>query len=648
VPSGVAGLEKENSMNVTKPFALVAALALVVAGCASKDEKVCSDFCGAGAACVSGQCVALSQDCDPACSSNEACLMTGGTATCVAVCGDAQVWNPTTQKCDLQIAMDHSRYFGGFSDTELTNGPAVTAQCLNCHAIEAGQMAGSAHFKWLGPTPLLAGHESGTAEAGKKNLINNFCIAVASNETRCTQCHAGYGDAAGAGTPGYDMTQLGRVDCLICHANLSTGYVKATANWGAADAAGNATTCGTCAATEVCWNDGATTACVPKTSRFKAAAQSVGRPARTNCGTCHFYAGGGDNVKMGDLASSLKTPTMAVDVHMGSDGGNLVCVDCHATAQHRIFGAGVSVAVSEGRTACTDCHDATAATFTAITTHRASHLAKLACQTCHIPTFSRQLRTKVRWEWQLAGYKDCKFPVSAADEVAWGDLDTDGNGFADALTCAAISASPSASWTGADGKHYEYDWRKGVFRKEDLVHPVYKYADGKGTHLTVTDSFVESGTPADPVIIAAPTATSTTVGAKIAPFKEMAGTQAAMVDKSFLIVPYLYPMNDSTGTKVPGALWDGPTLLATGETPTTLQAKWTTLLTVGARKAGQIGASASIDASAWGWLETRMYMNINHEVGPKADALGKAGCADCHGSSPVVPICTMPGVTCTW
>ena len=137
---------------------------------------------------------------------------------------------------------------------------------------------------------------------------------------------------------------------------------------------------------------------------------------------------------------------------------------------------------------------------------------------------------------------------------------------------------------------------------------------------------------------------SATAGAKIAPFKEMAGSQPGMADGSFLIVPYLYPMNDSTGTKVPGALWDGPTLLATGETPTTLQAKWNTLLTVGARKGGQIGAAATLDTAAWSWVETRMYMNINHEVAPKADAIGT--CTDCHGSSPVVPVCSLPGVTC--
>jgi len=662
-------------MNSLKLLALGAAMALALGGCAGEDEKVCTDFCGAGAACVGNTCQAVLY-CEPTCGTGEACqdgacvatlesacaggcaadqtcVTGGGTAACVDVCGSNQLWNAATQQCELQIAMDHTRYFGGFSDTELTSGPAVTTQCLNCHSIDATQMAGSAHFKWLGATPLLAGHEAETAAVGKKNLINNFCVAVASNETRCTQCHAGYGDSAGAGTPGYDMAGLDRVDCLICHASLSTGYIKATANWGAADVTSTATGCSGCTTTQVCADEGAGPVCVEKSVQLpkalKAAAQSVGRPSRANCGWCHFNAGGGDNVKMGDMASSLRTPTMAVDVHMGSDGGDMTCVDCHVTAQHRIFGTGASVAVSEGRTQCTDCHGGAGDdVFAAVSTHTAAHLGKLACQTCHIPAFSRQLRTKMRWDWRLAGYKDCKFPVTAAEELLWGDIDANDDGVADALTCALPSASPSASWTGADGEHYEYDWRKGVFRKEDTVVPVYKYTDAKMAHLTTADGFTQVGSAADPVIINAPTATSATAGAKIAPFKEMAGTQPGMADGSFLIVPYLYPMNDATGTKVPGALWDGATLLAAGETVATLQPKWNTLLTAGARKGGQIGAADTLDTADWSWVETRMYMSINHEVAPKTSALGAAACNTCHGGSPALPICSMPGVNCTW
>ncbi len=38
-------------------------------------------------------------------------------------------------------------------------------------------------------------------------------------------------------------------------------------------------------------------------------------PDRTNCGSCHFNGGGGNNVKHGDLDESLYNPTETTDVH---------------------------------------------------------------------------------------------------------------------------------------------------------------------------------------------------------------------------------------------------------------------------------------------------------------------------------------------
>ena len=49
-------------------------------------------------------------------------------------------------------------------------------------------------------------------------------------------------------------------------------------------------------------------------------AQSVEMPSRANFGCCHFYGGGGDNVKHGDLSSVLFDPPKDVDVHMSADG----------------------------------------------------------------------------------------------------------------------------------------------------------------------------------------------------------------------------------------------------------------------------------------------------------------------------------------
>jgi hypothetical protein len=624
-------------MNVTKHFALAAAaMMLVLAGCPSEDEKVCSDFCGAGSACVGGQCVALSQDCDPACEANEACLMQDGTAACVEVCGDAQVWNAETNTCDLQIAMDHARYFNGFSDTELANGPAVTAECIKCHSIDAAQMAGSAHFKWLGPTTLV----DGDAALGKKNNINNFCIGVASNEKRCTQCHAGYGDDTNWTTSGatYDYTgdlALQRVDCLICHADIkATGYGKITNNWGAAEMQTSATCSPACSgATPICVDPGTGPVCVAKDTpkMLKAAAKSVGTPDRLNCGFCHFYAGGADNVKMGDLGSPLKAPTMALDVHMGSTatgGQGLVCVDCHVTQQHRIFGAGVSIGVDEGRTACTDCH--VAADHPAVLTfatddptkaaQTAKHLAAIACQTCHVPTFSRGRPTKMDWDWSTAGVKE-----------------------------ASVGAIVYTMASGATVTLNTYDWMKGTFVWQPDVTPAYRWADGKGSHMTTADAFTAVGDDEDPIVLAAPTATSATVGAKISPFKEMKATQPALADKSHVLVPKLFG---------PGGFWflgaDGvsctnpadvtPDKVPCNATAEQLQAVWNDVLARGAIAAGQLPAASTLADADWFWAKTRMYMNINHEVAPKATALGAgSSCTACHSNSSSIPFCELYG-----
>lgn len=635
-------------MNVTKHFALAAAaMMLVLAGCPSEDEKVCSDFCGEGAACVGGSCQAI-LFCEPDCGTGEACqdgscvatlesACTGGCATgqicvtsgaaaaCVDACGDGMAWNSTLESCELVTTEVHAAYFSAFGDTALANGPAVTAECIKCHEADAAQMAGAAHFKWVGPSTLV----DGDAAVGKKNNVNNFCIAVASNEKRCTQCHAGYGDDTNKAAYNYtgDLA-LARVDCLICHANLATsGYAKAAATWGGADVVSTATGCSpACTTTQVCVDEGAGPACVAKATQLpkalKAAAKSVGTPDRLNCGFCHFYAGGADNVKMGDLGSPLKAPTMALDVHMGSTttgGQGMVCVDCHVTVEHKIFGAGVSVGVDEGRTACTTCHDTAATAFTAITSHRASHLAAIACQTCHIPTFSRGRPTKMDWDWSTAGHKDWSTGATVYD------MATDG--------VANVTLNT-------------YDWMKGNFVWQPDVTPAYRWSDDKGSHMTILDAFTAAGTDVDPIVLAAPTATAATAGAKITPFKEMRATQAAMTNQAFVIVPHLFG---------PDGFWDAgdatlipprPAKIAATMTDAELQVVWNDVLADGAFKALQpTGLAAEVDLADgdWFWAKTRMYMNINHEVAPSTTAIGAAGCADCHSATPKLPFCEIYG-----
>jgi hypothetical protein len=93
------------------------------------------------------------------------------------------------------------------------------------------------------------------------------------------------------------------VDCLVCHEQTGT-YKKFPTMAGYP-------------VTNATMFEGKTEFLPPD---YNAVAQSVGRPGRTNCGTCHFYGGGGDAVKHGDLDSSMAMPNKQLDVHMGTDG----------------------------------------------------------------------------------------------------------------------------------------------------------------------------------------------------------------------------------------------------------------------------------------------------------------------------------------
>jgi hypothetical protein len=68
-------------------------------------------------------------------------------------------------------------------------------------------------------------------------------------------------------------------------------------------------------------------------------ARKVGKTSRDTCGTCHFFGGGGDGVKHGDMDSSLAAPDKELDVHMDATGSDFTCGICQSTAAHDIPGS---------------------------------------------------------------------------------------------------------------------------------------------------------------------------------------------------------------------------------------------------------------------------------------------------------------------
>ena len=374
-------------------------------------------------------------------------------------------------------------------------------------------------------------------------------MAVASNEGRCTQCHIGYGWKSD--TPASYFDNVNNIDCLICHDTTGTYRKHPTANGGGGPAA--------------LVVNGKTVLAEP--ADLTKVAYNVGKPTRANCGLCHFYSGGSDNVKHGDLSSDLIDPTEEEDVHMG--GVDFTCQDCHTESNHKIAGT-TALHGHEGEAACTDCHDADESHAgddeeVALVLNR--HSKRVACQTCHIPTFSRTQATTVEWYWDEAGEDRTDIPLQHGKST--------------------------------------YSKKKGRFVWAKNVTPTYLWYNGKWEHMVVNanDTYTEAGTVADPVVIAAPTATIADDDAKIYPFKKLIGRQPADTTNNRLVVPHLF------GT--------GP-----GPNPYWAKFDWGLAIEEGTTFAGQPYSGD------YGFVNTVNYLSLHHEVAPKESALK---CEDCHG-----------------
>ncbi|HSE14382.1 MAG TPA: tetrathionate reductase family octaheme c-type cytochrome [Candidatus Deferrimicrobium sp.] len=356
------------------------------------------------------------------------------------------------------FAGNHAAYVG---DGPFKNGPEVTRKCMECHERETRDFMKTVHWTWSSEQ-VVNGKK---IELGKKNALNNFCIGLPSNWPRCTSCHAGYGWK----NADFDFTKAENVDCLSCHDTTGT-YRKFPAGAGHPVYEGE-------------------TREFPKGKPWPPVdlvkvARSVGAPTRTSCGACHFYGGGGDHIKHGDLDSSMTNPTPEIDVHMGG-ARKMVCQDCHKSKDHSLKGQAVSVSVGSGPRAmgCADCHKADGHGNAALN----RHAKKVACQACHIPTFAKERPTKMWWDWSTAG-KDVKPEDVPKDRYG----------------------------------EKTYDRMKGDFRWEKDVVPSYFWYNGSIDRYLAGDRIDPSGV----VRLSAAKGNRGDGHARIFPFKLMRGRQA--------------------------------------------------------------------------------------------------------------------------
>ncbi|MCP4993757.1 MAG: tetrathionate reductase family octaheme c-type cytochrome [Gammaproteobacteria bacterium] len=365
--------------------------------------------------------------------------------------------------CIMALFTDMAQAIGGHAHRivgPFASGPDVTRACLECHMRDAEDFIEDVHWTWS--TMQHIPGRKGEIAIGKKTGINNFCIAIPSNWERCTSCHAGYGWKNAF----FDFENTENIDCLICHD--TTGLYRKDPTGAGMPAEG---------------------------VDLEKVAKNVGRTSRRTCGACHFFGGGGDHVKHGDIGTSLINSTRELDVHMGVDGPNMTCQFCHQATYHQIPGQAMSVSAGEGeRIECGGCHRALP--------HKSQDLNKhaiaVACQTCHIPTFAKNNPTKIWGDWSKSG-EDRK---------------------------------PEKDQYGLE----TYTKNQGEIKWGQNMVPVYAWYAGESERYILGDRI----NPKMPVYLTKPLGGIGDKNAKIFPFKLMEGKQPYDAVNNYLVIPKLF------------------------------------------------------------------------------------------------------------
>ena len=472
-------------------------------------------------------------------------------AACMAalLCG---TWNvlaaDAPRPVKLNTTADHSKFKE--LQREFASGPEVTQACLSCHTEAAGQIHRTKHWTWEYKNP-----QTGQV-LGKKHVLNNYCISVETNLGACASCHVGYGWKDN----NFDFASEKNVDCLVCHD--TTGIYKKPAGF-----AGNPVL----KDVEVPPGSGN----VIKGIDIAKVVQKVGKTSRDTCGACHFFGGGGDGVKHGDLDSSMAAPDRELDVHMDATGLDFTCATCHKTASHDVAGSRYTpTAVDTGGAhlrgkadnsnpaTCVSCHGQAPHKRTALLN---THTDKLACQTCHIPAFARGgVPTKMSWDWSTAGERDAE----------------------------------GKQVTRKDAKgHVIYESRKGSFTVAENVKPEYLWFNGQVNYTLAEDKI------ADPEKIVQVNSIGGSPGdgkSQVWPFKVFRGSQPYDKEHRTLVKPHVAGNDDTAYWK--NLVWDKA--VATG------------MASAGLPFSGQVG-----------FVTTEMFWPVTHMVAPKEKSVR---CTECH------------------
>jgi len=462
----------------------------------------------------------------------------------------------------MNSTADHAKFKE--LDKVFKSGPEVTKACLTCHTEAARQVHRTKHWTWEFLNP------ENNQRLGKKNVLNNFCISISQNYPFCTSCHIGYGWK----DKDFDFTSQENVDCLACH-DTTGNYKKAPGKAGhplyeAVESP-------------------------PGSGKFMQPpdltkiAQKVGKTSRDTCGSCHFFGGGGDGVKHGDMDSSLAAPDKELDVHMDAAGLDFTCGTCHKTSSHDVPGSRYTpTAIDKGGAQMRGkAEDAKRNPATCVSCHSNAphkkqerlntHATKMACQTCHVPEMARGgVATKMSWDWSTAGQRG-----------------PDGK---------------QITRKDAKGKII-YESRKGDFILGEKVKPEYRWFNGKVTYTLLGDKVEKSDTPVGINKIGGSPNDGKSL---IWPMKVMRGKQPFDPVNKTLVMPHTAG-NDDIG------YWKN--------------LNWEPAIADGMKNVGA-PFSGKVD-----FLSTEMYWPITHMVAPKEKAMA---CVECHSAKS--RLAGLPGI----
>lgn len=419
-------------------------------------------------------------------------------------------------------------------DKKFESGQEITEACLSCHSEAAEQIKETIHWTWLSP------YDDG-GETGKAGYsLNNFCVSANKMaDKQCSSCHIGWNGKEDG------------INCLLCHSSKDVQWRAEFKDYQFFTEMGD---------TEIADE-------IQETIRE--GVKSVSLPGRKNCGSCHFYGGGGEAVKHGDLDASLIKPKKSLDVHMGLDAQDFRCTRCHSTTNHQIAGRVYSTPASVERKSlvehdlvpkimCESCHTARPHK----NGHKANdHTDKVACQSCHIPRFARAHATKMWWDWSKAGRLKDGNPYQEKGEY----------------------------------DRPVYKSIKGEFRWEKNVIPEYHWYNGSITTLTAKDII----DPTKPVRVSWPVGSREDDNARIFPFKVHRGKQPYDKVNNQLIAALLSESEDGYWKTFD---WDDA--IAKGHA------------SMGLPWSGEMG-----------FVETRYVYPTTHMVAPKDNVVD---CGECH------------------